>query len=343
MGVYPAVSPPDWDNLIGGESESGWIAARDRKVMIAASSGAAILRTGRDLDARGSAFECSPGVLKEVPDATRWFVSLAGLPEKTLGNVRKRLKDFGVGITPSTIARRLGAGKQVKEEELIAFSNWINSELNSLYPLNGRHFDLALSVVLVIAGGRIQGQVQNMAGDDAVLLLKRLLIDWMEKRGIEAEVSEDGLNWQDYRPEVDLNRQSRVAFGDRLVCEFVPGGNRPDIRVLLNGVEVLVGEVKGRKDLSNVWESWMPQINGHLRTWAQDNPDAPRVFLGTIITAEMIDGTTPSGTQHAGLRTMYKTGLLNSVFNLSLIATGQRAAAQAFDGLVDTLAGMAKR
>ena len=94
---------------------------------------------------------------------------------------------------------------------------------------------------------------------------------------IEAQALVDA--WVVWEPGIDLLWAKRLRFGGRLVCEFVAGGNRPDIKVLLDDVVTLVGEVKGRSDLSNVWESWMPQINGHLQTWTAENSQAPRCVL----------------------------------------------------------------
>ena len=44
------------------------------------------------------------------------------------------------------------------------------------------------------------------------------------------------------------------------ILDFRGGGNRPDIKIDRDHETQLVGEVKGRKDSSNVWESWMPQL-----------------------------------------------------------------------------------
>ena len=53
----------------------------------------------------------------------------------------------------------------------------------------------------------------------------------------------------------------------------------------------LVGEVKGRKDLSNTWESWIPQVNSHLESWAATFPHAYRGVFMTVVTEGMLTGS----------------------------------------------------
>jgi hypothetical protein len=122
-----------------------------------------------------------------------------------------------------------------------------------------------------------------------------------------------------------------------LVAEFIPGGNRPDIKFILNGIPMAQGEIKGRTDLSNIWESWVPQIQGHLQTWAQETALAPRLFFGTIVTATMISGKTVGGTQHVGLQALAKGGLLQAAYNLANIVAGEPTSVASFDKLVDQL------
>lgn len=153
---------------------------------------------------------------------------------------------------------------------LASFTDWINGILTELFPPAVRSPILALCTVLTLTGARIDGQVRNSTGDDAVLILKSLLTSAFATRGmsIEAQGADDA--WAAWEPATDLLQTKRLRFDSRLVCEFVAGGNRPDIKAMIDGVVILVGEVKGRSDLSNVWESWMPQINGHLQTWTAE-------------------------------------------------------------------------
>jgi hypothetical protein len=334
--IYPRLAPPDWASLPGGEGKtSAWLTARDRKLAKAAELAPSVFPLAERLEARGALFTCSPDVLTDEPLTAEWYLDLAGMVSKLVSAVRGTWEDH-ISISPETLAENLKAGRAVSPENLCGFSTWINAELTELYPPAGRTRELALTTVLAIRGARIQGQVQNMAGDDAVLILKVLLTGAVSKRGHSVEVMA-GDAWVAYTPELNLLEQNRLRLGGRIGCEFVPGGNRPDLKILLDGIVILVGEVKGRTDLSNLWESWMPQISGHLQTWAAENPQAPRVFFGTIVTEQMIEGVTKGGTRHTGLRAFHRSGLLTSAYNLSNIAEGQAGAERAFDAFVDAL------
>ena len=110
------------------------------------------------------------------------------------------------------------------------------------------------------------------------------------------------------------------------------------MKVLLGKRPLIVAEVKGRKDLSNVWESWMPQVADHMRTWTKEFPDSARLFLGTLITRDMIEGRSSRGTARTGLRQLYQDGLLTGAFNVSAVVEKRPPSAQDFDELMRTLA-----
>lgn len=345
--MYLRVPQPDWASLAGGEQEALWIAARDRKIAFAAELGPQVFNLATQLEAADALFRCSPEVLKAIPEAGWWFLDLIGLTPKTISGIPNRLSSFGLTASPETIADNLAQGrllgkqtrvlKSLTDENLKGFSGLVNSDLDQLFPADTRHLNLAITVVVATRGAAIQGQVQNLAGDDAVDLLKTLLVAGMAKRGVGVEVGMDDGSWQEYAPELNLLKRPKIRFGGRLVCELLPGGNHADIRVTLNGVVILVGEVKGRKDLSNIWESWIPQVSNHLRTWAMEHPDAPRVLFGTTFTQEMIDGISGGGTQHAGLQVHHANGMLNGAFNLSKIAENDPGQVHAFDQVLDNI------
>jgi hypothetical protein len=332
------LAPPDWNALPGGDAEeASWLGARARKLAFAAESVKTVGDTASNLNRRDALFHSTPEVLLEVPHAARFYLDLLGLTRKTLNIMYERVVRFGLSVSPETIATNLLEGRNVSARNLAAFSAFVNEELDAIYPEESRTADLAVGTVLTIVGARIHGRVQNMAGDDAVVLLKGLLVAAMETQGVGVEVLTEAGKWIAFDPVLNLLKHTRLRFGGRLICEFIPGGNRPDIKILLNGVTLAVGEVKGRKDMSNLWESWMPQIAGHLRTWTVEHPDAPRLFFGTIITDEMIEGVTAAGTHHAGLKVLQKNGLLTAAYNLSLTAGGDAAATAAFSTFCNQL------
>lgn len=336
--IYPELAPIDWKALVGGDVvATAQIAARDRKLSAAAKLLGTVLALARRLEAQGALFSCTPAILIAEPLAAQWYLDLAGLTPKMIGKIKPGWEASGLTHSPQSLAESRAKERNISADRLATFSAWINDILLELYPVASRSTDLAVCTVLVLTGARIDGRVRNLAGDDAVLILKSLLTAAFLVRSVPVETQRADDVWEDWEPGVDLLARKRLRFGSRLVCEFVAGGNRPDIKVMLDNVVTLVGEVKGRSDLSNVWESWMPQINGHLQTWTSENSQAPRVFFGTIITSEMVEGHTRSGTRHTGLKAFSSSGLLRAAYNLANIVEGKPAAVAAFDDLVDQL------
>lgn len=336
--TYPILLPPNWSDLPGDAGQlSASITARDRKLASSAELARTVIPLADRLEAADALFVCSSDILRQEPSAARWYLDLGGLSRKLLDKLKERVGQFRLNISPDTLAANLLRGRSVTGTNLEAFSAWINAELDQLYPFDTRTKALALATVLGMNGARIQGQVQNMAGDDAVLMLKQLLVGAFSTRGLEVEAQIPDGSWVPFSPALNLQQLRHLRIQGRMVLEFVPGGNRPDLKITVDGLVVVMAEVKGRSDLSNVWESWMPQIDGHLRTWVSDVPYAPRVFFGTVITEEMIEGRARGGTRHTGLKAFHSSGLLSSVYNLSNIEAGHRPSQNAFDKFVDAL------
>lgn len=334
------LTPPDWHSLPGGDGDTeAWLTARTLKLQLAIERAPRIIEAARALDASGALFCCSPEILLSIPYAARFYIDLLALTRKTLNRIVELLAAYEMTVTPETIARNLLEGRSVSESNLDAFVHFINDQISAVFPAEARTFEAAIGTVLVMEGARIQGVVQNIAGSAAVTLVKSLLVAGLEARRHACELFIND-EWIDANAGGEQADATRIRFDRRLECEFIPGGNRPDIRVSLNGVVVAVGEIKGRKDLSNLWESWLPQISGHLRTWTAEFPDAPRLFFGTIVTDEMIEGVTQAGTHHAGLKVLHRNGLLTAAYNLSLLASGDAKATRSFDELLDRLSSV---
>jgi len=336
--IYPHLSQINWDSLVGGDKDAtASIAARDRKLSASAKLAVTILPLAEKLQARGRLFASDVAILGEEPLAARWYLDLAGLTRKLIGKLRPSYLAAGVSINPDTIASSRERHKPVHPGILEAFSSWINSVLLELYPVEKQSLGVAIATVLALMGARIDGQVRNQTGDDAVLILKTLLVGAFGARNHPIEVDAPAGGWMPFSAATDLSDRRLLRFSGRIVCEFIAGGNRPDIKISIDGIVIAQGEVKGRTDLSNLWESWMPQIHGHLQTWTMEMSMSPRLFFGTIITSEMIEGKTSGGTQHNGLRAFRNSGLLSGAYNLANIVEGKPAAVAAFDDLVDQL------
>lgn len=341
----------DWGALEGGSAEVKWLADRDRKHGKALTFAQSIKATFEELRARDAVFRPSPRILVEVPFSVVWYVSLAGFSQKTLSNIDDGPKKFGMKLKASTLVKKFTNGgvginklgskaEQKNAKDAEAFCNWIIDEIEQKFSVSNQNPDTALILVALILGGRVIGQGQNEGGDDAVLLVKELLVRALApKHDVEVRMSGTA-EWEELDSAPNLAEASAIRFDGLLNCDFTSGGNRPDIKIILNDQVLAVGEIKGRKDLSNVWESWMPQVVGHMKTWTGEFPEAARLFFGTLISSSMIDGESIKGTKHTGLRELFHAGQLTSAFNVSKTVAGDRSAEEAWGRFAGQLSEM---
>lgn len=330
------LSEPDWDTLVGGTEESEWFADRNRKVDLISATVHRLRETHSELKRRDALYECSAEILRNIPFAADWYISLAGFAKKTLGNIREAPREFGLTRSAKGLVESLARSPAVPEaKDLAAFSEWINSELLSLYPSGDRNDLDALLRVSAILGGRVIGQGQNKGGDETVFVLKAFIVDQL-RRGVQYEFEDSSGLWTTSES-TDLATATRIRIGQRLVLDFKGGGDQPDIVIELDRETIVVGEVKGRKDKSNMWESWMPQVADHMRTWQQEYPEASRLFFGTLITTEMVQGVSIRGTVRTGLRNLYDEGALTTAYNLAAIVVDRPNPAEPMLELVGEL------
>lgn len=346
--------PPNWPSLIGGTVETSWIADRYRKLGIASTISEEIERVFHLLQKSDALFIASAESLLSDRFAAQWYASLAGFSQKTLKNTAKIGAEFGLTQRPSSLieslavfAEQLHRGKATKElmpprlsKNLSAFVTWINYELQNTLSSDHRTPARALIRVSLLLGGRIIGQGQNEGGNEGVILVKELLYRELSPHcGVAIQLKSGG-SWKINPDASEISNAVQVRFNDRLECDFTSGGNRPDIKVSFDGNIIAVGEIKARKDLSNVWESWMPQVASHMKTWSKEFPKAARLFFGTVITQEMIDGASKSGTQHTGLRELVQSGQLTSAYNLSQIMNVETVSCSELRGFAQALLGL---
>lgn len=342
----------DWVALDGGTEEAAWIADRNRKVASMSGFCDLILETFAALKARGLLFHATAETLKEVPFAAWWYISLSGFAQKTLSNIRHRPKSFGLSVQPMAIAEKLSdPDKRAKflariqaqptgtdAQDVERMVEWLNAELGEIFPIASRGPERALAHVSMILGGRVIGQGQNTGGNEAVLLVKQQIVFALDDEFLVETQSPCHASWDEFKLS-ELERAARIRIGRALVIEFLGGGNNPDIAVCsaAGGPMLVVGEIKGRKDLSNVWESWMPQVVSHLETWHQEYPQAHRIFIGTLINDQMINGQSARGTPRKGLKTLHADGSLSTAFNIAKIVEGDSAAIAHFGEFLDYL------
>lgn len=333
---------PVWADVLGAADEAAWIADRDRKIGKALELANEIQTTFEYLSAHGAIYRATPEILLAHPFAARWYVSLAGYAQKTLQNIRDRPLAFGLTVRPITVVDCLcerEVNYQVPERlrnNAERFCLWINDEIQQKHPAPIRNAQRALILVSEILGGRVIGQGQNEGGEVAVLLVKNLLVQQLLSQ-YQLEVSTPS-GWENYTEAFNLSDAAKLRFGHLMICDFTSGGNRPDIRISMNDDVIAVGEIKGRKDLSNVWESWMPQVATHMNAWSLEFPRAVRVFFGTLIVPEMVEGYSVRRTRQIGFKELHETGRLTSVYNVGNVVAGQPGATTSFGHFVAELA-----
>lgn len=343
----------DWISLTGGTEEVAWIADHSRKVATISKLSETVIDIYNVLHARDELFKVTPEALKTFPFAAHWYISLAGYAQKTLTNIHHRPKSHGMSVLPTTLAENLSnphkrerllkrvaeqpAGKDAKNIQ--CFSDWLNYEIEEIFLKEMQIPAVALTHVSMILGGRVIGQGQNSGGNDAVLLVKQqLVLGLRDKIKIYTNIL-GGSIWREYEKPSDLDGALKIRLGATVVVEFLGGGNNPDIAVRADeaGQFIAVGEIKGRKDLSNVWESWMPQVADHLKSWKNHFPEAHRIFIGTLITEQMTAGISSRGTQRTGLRALHEDGSLTTAFNIAKIVEGDHSANAHFGIFLDYL------
>ncbi len=104
----------------------------------------------------------------------------------------------------------------------------------------------------------------------------------------------------------------RFIVDKRLEIKF----GEPDIQVrCLTGSHKpqLFGELKGRTDLSNLYESWLPTVRQKLERFQRDHPDATRIVVQLFITEVMLGDTNRS---ELGFEDMRASGLLDTVYSI---------------------------
>ncbi len=313
------LAPPDWAALVGGSGELKWLAARDWKAVEAIREGEEHRQLFERLKAREAVFRADSDLLREEPFAAVWYSRLSGFSMKSLKNIREAPSIFGVSLGLPTIVAGLMEGRPYDDELLGAFCRFINAQIDAVHPVRDRSDDAALHFVLTVLGGTIIGRQQNEGGTEAVRFVKNLVTDGLAGGGTRVDFW-DGIAWAGLSEGASIADHACLRFGGCLEADFTGGGNRPDLEMKLGEDVLLVAEIKGRMDLSNVWESWMPQTADHMRSWAMNHPSAARIYLGTLVTQEMIDGASAQGTEErTGLKQLFDEHALTTAFNITKI------------------------
>ncbi len=174
------------------------------------------------------------------------------------------------------------------------------------------------------AGASWDGDCRNLSGRATLALFQRLFLQaldeselqWSAKmRGREKERIRKNINsfsgfesdWIDPLDSGSILKEIRV--GGQLTVKF----GEPDLVISCRGEVILIGEVKGRTDISNLYESWMPTVQAKLEKARNKFPSARRLAVQLFISEKMLgDPKRPE----PGLEDMRKSGLLDAVYSI---------------------------
>lgn len=302
MSQQRMLPEPSWETLTCEQEESQWEEDRARKSGLALEEIVDLLRVFDELVKRGSHYTATVDAAREVAGAIEYYTALAGYSSKSLKTVQSIAAARGVPLP-----------KPRSNGDLSVWVAWINKKIQGVLPAPPADIRTLLGMVATVVGGRVIGKSQNSGGLLPIAMLKNAILklapssEW--KPCIEASAD----------PVDDLMGSDKWQHKTSGACiDFGLGGNRPDLIIRDAAGHVrLVAEIKGRKDLSNAWESWMPQFVDHLKTWRSEFPGALRGAFMTLVSKEMVTGASASGTRRTGLRELWEAHDLDFLVNLT--------------------------
>lgn len=326
-----------WDSLIGGRNEESWSKYGNRKYEKTRALAAERIRVHNTLSVLKATAKCSPEVLLAVPGAASWYVAMAGFASNHIRNLKT---PGGLSTSVATFLKKIESKPQkISPFDLAAFSNWINAALQSLPGGAPDSPGMCLYHVGVIDGSLIVGRVQNESQYIPHYILKEALLRHFgpaEKWGWKDSAKDDWQEMDPSRDEESIKANLWYYRPTNTVLDFGVGGERPDIKITRNNRTVLAGEIKGRMDVSNLWESWLPQATSHMTSWSKEYPQALRGVFMTIFTKEAIEGKA----DRAGLKKSYDEGALHFAINLFNLMNGQDDSIQQFKEVFDLALGL---
>lgn len=174
------------------------------------------------------------------------------------------------------------------------------------------------------AGAGWDGDSRNLGGRVTLVNLQRSIINALDTLelpwkaflgGGTRNEAVTGLSVMELDPASSATTVRRFVVDERMEISF----GEPDYKVrALTGSKSLiaVGEIKGRTDLSNLYESWLPTIQKKLEKY-QKRP-IQRLIFQMFITREMLGDP---GRAEAGLQDMLSSGLATGVYSLIKLDT----------------------
>ncbi|WP_166035454.1 XcyI family restriction endonuclease [Halorussus pelagicus] len=270
-------------------------------------------------------FFAHPTVLAENPDLLDYYRSLAGMSENRLGD----MKSVRGAVRSLRRSNSMTLGENSELNRLCQyFNSLISTWASGLTDKDPKR--KALVSALLTEGAAIEGSSRNAGGRKAVVNVASVLIeDFSEHDCLDSFVIKEG-------SDDEFERIPASKLGDEYVLSDVSGAydvreietgkgtvnvdaTEPDLVVSTTTDIVGYGEIKDRKDKSNQWEGWLPNVRSKLEGFKQNNPSAKRILLQPVFTRRMVEGERGHDTEDVGVRYLVEQDLLDVPFNINKI------------------------
>jgi hypothetical protein len=291
-------------------------------------------------------FFAHPSVLRRQSGLLDYYRSLAGMSENRLGDMKS------VRGALRTLRKSDSTPPAGDDSELEKLCRYFNS-LISTWAVGLTEEDpeqSALVSALLTEGAAIEGSSRNAGGRKAVVNVASVLVEeFAEHDCLDSFVVKRS-------SDDEFERIPASKLGEEYVLSDVSGAydvrevrtdnggtvnvdaTEPDLVVSTSGGVVCYGEIKDRKDRSNQWEGWLPNVRSKLEGFQQTHPSAKRILLQPVFTRRMVEGRRGTDTDDVGVRYLVEQDLLDVPFNTNKILA-EESHQDFFGGYVRTALG----
>ncbi len=221
---------------------------------------------------------CHPRVITEQPRLIAYYRNIAALSQKAVQTLAFNVKWFELGKREDLSYERALLLCQL-------FNTHVSTIIESILTFSLRDLD---ALLFASAGAQINGSWLNAIGNEAEMVVKRLLSSYLVKRGLVVGLLDKKGHSLTLDEVDDLIRiladirAIRLLNGTSMVF-----GVEPDIALLAPaGQTMAVIEVKGGKDPAGALERYGAAKKSFEKT-LEDNPDAITIYLASCITDEV--------------------------------------------------------
>ena len=241
---------------------------------------------------------CHPRVIIEQPRLIAYYRNIAALSQKAVQTLAFNVKQFELGRNRKDLSY---------ERALLLcrlFNTHISTIIESTLTFSQRDLD---ALLFASAGAQINGSWLNAIGDEAEMVVKRLLSSYLVKRGLVVGLLDKKGHSLTLDEVEDLIRVLADIRAIRLLNgTSVVFGAEPDIALLApTGQTIAVIEVKGGKDPAGALERYGAAKKSFEKA-RQDNPEVITIYLASCITDEV-------------KRRLAEDATVQQVFNLTVL------------------------